>query len=36
MAAIEITLASKQEALESYLPFVKQGALSTYHHDLYF
>ncbi|WP_440994315.1 PilZ domain-containing protein [Cysteiniphilum litorale] len=31
MPAIEITLASKQAALESYLPFVKQGALTVYH-----
>ena len=31
MAVIEITLASKQAALESYLPFVKQGALTIYH-----
>lgn len=35
MAVIEITLASKQAALESYLPFVKQGALTVYHSDTF-
>ncbi|WP_119328323.1 PilZ domain-containing protein [Cysteiniphilum halobium] len=33
MEVIEITLTSKQAALESYLPFVKQGALTLYHSD---